>query len=456
MRIRDLIPDRDALITPDFYRRKNLLVQVIEDDDRTRLREDLDRLDRLERFDRLDRAERDRLGGATPAGARGNAEFAQGAGPAPVATASARAAAERAALNRQRLEERQAGERGMREDDRLAVARARRTPATLFDELNWDYATIERLNPDLTTQVIPFHLGKAVLQRDEANNIALAPGDIVTIFSQKDVRGPVARQTRLAALEGEINAPGIYQLQPGETLRQLLSRAGGFTPQAYVYGLDLSREETRARQRENLQTAIARLETLSAVQAAREVANRRDDPAGAASSSLVSNAATQAQLSRLSRIQPNGRIALELTPEIRSIEALPDLPLEHGDRISVPPRPGFVTVAGAVVNSNAFVWKAGRTAGDYLRLAGTDEAADTDNMFILRADGTVNSASDRRGFFGRSGLESQVLEPGDALVVPNQLDFETWGRALVRNLKDFAQIVSGFGLGIAAINSLKD
>jgi hypothetical protein len=113
-------------------------------------------------------------------------------------------------------------------------------------------------------------------------------------------------------------------------------------------------------------------------------------------------------------------------------------------------------VAGAVVNSNAFVWKAGRTAGDYLRLAGADEAADTSNMFILRADGTVNSAADRRGFFGRGGLESQVLQPGDALIVPNQLDFETWGRALVRNLKDLAQIFSGFGIGIAAINSIRN
>ncbi len=49
-----------------------------------------------------------------------------------------------------------------------------------------------------------------------------------------------------------------------------------------------------------------------------------------------------------------------------------------------------------------------------------------------------------------------MLQPGDALVVPNQLDFETWGRALVRNLKDFAQIVSGFGIGIAAIHSLNN
>jgi len=457
MRIRDLIPDRDALITPDFYRRKNLLVQVIEDDDRARSRDDRERS-----FDGSTRggmsSDSGRAGGGASDGrndVRGNADRDAIDRNAYDRDAAAAGRSDRSTSERGAMTDRSRGDRGnIREEDRIAANRARRTPAALFEDLNWDYATIERLNPDLSTQVIAFNLGKVVLQGDEANNIALAPGDVVTVYSQKDVRVPVSRQTRLVSIEGEVNAPGIYQLQPGETLKGLLNRAGGFTPQAYVYGLDLSREETRLRQRENLATAITRLQALSAVQAARDAANRRDDVAGAATSSLVSSAATQAQVARLSRIEPNGRIALELTPDIRSIEALPDLPLEHGDRISVPPRPGFVTVAGAVVNSNAFVWKPDRTAGDYLRLAGADEAADTDNMFILRADGTVNSAGDRRGFFGRNGLESQVLQPGDALVVPNQLDYETWGRALVRNLKDFAQIVSGFGIGIAAIHSL--
>ena len=46
------------------------------------------------------------------------------------------------------------------------------------------------------------------------------------------------------------------------------------------------------------------------------------------------------------------------------------------------------------------------------------------------------------------------MQAGDALFVPNQLDFETWGRAFVRNLKDFATIFSGFGLGLAAIHTL--
>lgn len=441
MRIRDLIPDREALISPDFYRRKNLLVQVIEDDEDDA---DRSRTDRERDRDRTGRLPMQNGDSRSPITSRapmvGTGEFADANDP--------NAPADRAAPRR--------GSAAAREADRTQAERARRTPAALFDELNWDYAVIERLNAaDLTTQVIPFNLGKAVLQGDAANNLELLPGDVVTVYSQKDVRVPVARQTRLVSVEGEVAAPGVYQLQPGETLKGLLSRVGGFTPQAYVYGLEFTREETRLRQRENLNQAIARLEALSATQAARDAANRRDDPAGA-STATVSTLATQAQIARLRRLEPNGRIALELNPGTLTLDALPDVPLEHGDRISVPPRPGFVIVAGAVVNSNAFLWKPGRTAGDFLRLAGADEAADPSNMFILRADGTVSHANDRRGLFGRSGLESQEMQPGDALIVPNQLDFETWGRALVRNLKDWSQIFSGFGLGIAAINSINN
>jgi protein involved in polysaccharide export with SLBB domain len=451
MRIRDLIPDREALISPDFYRRKNMLVQVIEDDDATRNRRQTrderggtdtggatlprDTLDGRARDTGQNRALPGNLGRRADDGApRESAAGSTGAARQPADAARSDNPAERDAANR-----------------------ALKSPTALFDDLNWDYAVIERLNlNDLSTQVIPFNLGKAILQGDPANNIALMPGDVVTIFSQKDVRGPVARQTRLVSLEGEINSPGVYQLRPGETLRELLARAGGFTPQAYVYGLELSREETRLRQRENLRTAIARFQALAAVQSARDAANRRDEAGGAATAAAVSNTATQAQLARLAQIEPNGRIALELSPDATGLEGLPDLPLENADRISVPSRPGFVTVAGAVVNSNAFVWRPGRTAGQYLALAGTDEAADPSNMFILRADGTVTKAGERRGWFSRGGLEEQVMQPGDALVVPSQLDYETWGRALVRNLKDFSQIFSGFGIGIAAIHSINN
>ena len=150
--------------------------------------------------------------------------------------------------------------------------------------------------------MIPFNLGKAVLQKDDANNIALAPGDVVTVYSQKDVRVPVARQTRLVSLEGEVNAPGIYQLQPGETLRSLVPGR-----RLHAAGLRLrARLQPRGdapRQRENLQTAITRLKRC---RRCRPRAMRRT---GATTPPprprpRVSNAATQAQLSRLRASSP--------------------------------------------------------------------------------------------------------------------------------------------------------
>jgi hypothetical protein len=412
MRISDLIPSPEALISPDFYRRKNLLVQRLLDDKSTS-EETTDR-----RTDRVS---------------------ASGESPSVTRAASTARRPVQAGENVEAL---------------TTVERAKRSPTALFDDLNWDYAVVERLNTkDLSTEVIPFNLGKVVLQGDAANNILLIPGDVVTVFSQKDFKVPVARQNRLVSLEGEVVTPGVYQLLPGETLRQLIARAGGFTPQAYVFGLEFTREETRQRQRENLAAAIARLETLAATQTAREAANRRDE-VSAANGAAASTAASTAQLTRLSRIQPNGRIALELSPDVNSADALPDLPLENADRVMVPPRPGFVTVVGAVVNNNAFLWRPGRTAGDYLRVAGPDEAANLSNLFILRADGTISSASDNRGFFSSASVESQAMNPGDALIVPNQLDFETWGRAFTRNAKDWTQILANFGLGIAAFKTL--
>lgn len=411
MRIRDLIPDKDALISADFYRRKNLLVQNLKAEEG-----------------------RARTGGPSEATDDVGAAAAAGA-----ASASAR--------------------RSPTRDDaegRSARPVARLPPAPLFDELNWDYAVIERLNTrDLSTQLIPFNLGKAVLHDDPANNLELLPGDVVTIYSQKQLRVPVARQTRLVTIEGEVVTPGVYQLLPDESLKQLVTRAGGFTPLAYAYGLEFTREETRKRQQANLSAAMARLQTLSATQSARTTANQRED-AFALGAAKVSESATQAQIARLSRVVPTGRIALELKAQDTDAQALPDLTLEHSDRIIVPARPGFVTVTGAVINSNAYVWTSGGTVGDYLRLAGVDEAADTSAMFILQANGEVNSAVDASGFGGRArALESVAMQPGDALVVPSQLDYETWGRTTVRSLKEMSQIFSQYGIALVAIKSLR-
>jgi hypothetical protein len=148
----------------------------------------------------------------------------------------------------------------------------------MVDQINWDYAVVERLNTkDLRVEIIPFNLGKAVLQKDPANNIVLQPGDVVTILSSTDVQLPAERKTRLVRIEGEVAAPGVYQAKAGETLPQLLQRVGGLTPQAYVYGTEFTRESVRKQQQANLDQVIRRLETQGQSAGATLAANLTGD-----------------------------------------------------------------------------------------------------------------------------------------------------------------------------------
>src|SRR3979490_171043 len=112
---------------------------------------------------------------------------------------------------------------------------------------------MERLNRnDLTTSLVPFNLGKAVIDGDPEQNLALQPGDIVTVFSKEDIKVPISKKTQYIRLEGEFNSSGVHQIVPGETLRQLVARVGGLASNAYLFGAQFTRESTPGQQEKRL------------------------------------------------------------------------------------------------------------------------------------------------------------------------------------------------------------
>jgi protein involved in polysaccharide export with SLBB domain len=324
----------------------------------------------------------------------------------------------------------------------------------LLSEINWDYAVVERLDTQtVRSQLFPFNLGRAVMQKLPEDDLLLLPGDVVTVFSVKDIPVPQSRTTRLVRVAGEVNAAGVYQISPGETLKSLLRRAGGPTPQAYLFGTEFSRETTRARQREGLQEALRRLEANTARAVAQQAVNTgAGDAATAQRLAAAQEQARAGQLARLRALEPNGRIALELSPEIDTFEALPDVPLEDGDRLFLPAAPGFVYAVGAVANTNALLWRKGRTVRQYLMAAGVEPTADESNIFVQRADGSV--VHRQASGWLLSGFESTELAQGDTLIVPEKLDLETTWSSFVRGFKDWTQILSNLGLSAAAIHTL--
>jgi protein involved in polysaccharide export with SLBB domain len=316
-------------------------------------------------------------------------------------------------------------------------------------DIDWSYAVIERQDKEtLTTSLLPFNLGKVVLQGDASQNLELQPGDVVTIFSKADLRVPQSQQTRFVRLEGEFMSSGIYSVKPGETLRQLVARAGGLSPDAYLYGAEFTRESTRRVQQQRLNEYVDQI-ALQASTIATANASRSINPQDTAAAT-AQQAQAQTIIANLRRARASGRVVLELPADANNINQLPDLPLEDGDRFIVPRVPSTVSIEGAVYNQNAFLYDPHRRLGDYVKLAGgATRDADKNRAYVIRAGGAVISKQYSSSLRG-NGFNSLHLYPGDTVVIPLNLDKGKTMRLVV----DIAQIVGQFGIAIAAANTV--
>jgi protein involved in polysaccharide export with SLBB domain len=311
-------------------------------------------------------------------------------------------------------------------------------------EINWDYAIIQRVNPtDLSSKLLWMSPRKAILEHDEASNLELQPGDIITIFSQRDITVPQTERSQYVIVEGEVRRPGVYKLEINETLRSVLQRAGGLTPNAYVYGSQLTRESARVDQQKSLDQLASTM----------EVQIRQSAVSVAASTSpgelpqLL--AAQEAIVAQLRNTRASGRVALPVKPKDNNLTDFPDMVLEDSDRLTIPHTPSTVSVVGDVYNPGSFIFEPRNTAGAYLEIAGKGKPqSDLHHAFVLRANGVVVAANNVNGLFTGAKFERLRLYPGDQIVVPYKLPTG----AFVRGLRDWTQIISQLALTGAVLS----
>lgn len=312
-------------------------------------------------------------------------------------------------------------------------------------EINWDYAVIQRRDPvDLSTRLIPFSLRKAVLQHDPESNLSLKPGDIVTIFSQRDVAVPQAEQTLIVRVEGEVRAPGLYRVKHGQTLRDLLQMAGGLTQNAYLYGAQFTRQSTRLDQQAALDRTARELEQEIQEQS---IASARSNPDETASLAAQLQA-RETLVQELRSAKATGRVVLALKPTDDAPAAIPPIVLEDGDSLVVPPKSQVVSVVGSVFDQNSFVYRKNAAVEYYLRQSGDgDRNADLKHVLLVRANGSVLSGSIREyGWWSRSVRSLQVL-PGDVIVVPPKLQAANSAKAI----RDWASVAAQAAISAAVI-----
>lgn len=300
--------------------------------------------------------------------------------------------------------------------------------------------TVEHVDQRRDTRISELALPQQAAQKPRS-------GDLLRAFSAVDAALPQHKQNKRVKVEGEVQRPGEFILPANSSLADAIRAAGGLTPDAYVFGTDFSRETVRASQQENYERALRDLET----EFTRSATTQRTSTADEASAQAARAQGSTKLIDRLRAVKPTGRIVLQLQP---NASRLPELTLEDGDRLLIPAKPTTVGVFGSVFNGGSYLYANGGSITDFMKLAGgPTKGADTNSVFVLRANGSVVSSRQKSGWLMSGGvLDGLGAEPGDTVFVPEEMNKTTF----MQEAKDWTQILYQFGIGAAALKTIKN
>lgn len=282
-----------------------------------------------------------------------------------------------------------------------------------------DNASVDHISVNLT---------QAMNQTDK---FTLQSKDSLNIFPT-----PNWSEERSVSLYGEVRFPGTYSIKRGETLENVLERAGGLTDYAAENGAIFTRESIRTKERSQLQKLSDDLR--------REIASKSFS--NSVTDASLSYDDTDKLLKDLAKVQALGRLVIDL-PKVQSGEV--PLELESGDALYIPAKQSTVSVIGEVNVSTSHLYRDNLTVDDYLEFSGgLKQRADDDRIYVIKANGSVY-IPDSSSWFSVNESKNR-LEPGDTIVVP--LDAEYMNQLTLWSTA--TQIVYQLGLAAAAISAL--
>lgn len=297
-------------------------------------------------------------------------------------------------------------------------------------------AELSRVNEDATTEQVSADIKaidlRVVLAQDEGEqDIILRPGDRLNVLAKPD-----AKYNARITLSGEVRFPGTYQIRRGETLSQLIERAGGLTEYAYAKGAVFTREGLRKQE--------ARLLREYAEDIRRETAKQTFRADKNIAASISDPDKTVKFVEEAVKTKALGRMVIELDQVIAN-NASADVVLEDGDFLHVPLYRNTVSIMGEVQMPISYHLDRRLSLNDYIdKAGGAKKQADVARVFVIRADGSVFKPASGYWF----GNKRHRLSPGDAIVVPLDTNYRdalsTWSTA--------TQILYQTGVAIKALD----
>ena len=312
-----------------------------------------------------------------------------------------------------------------------------------------DIAEITRVRPSLEGPVnerFTINIYQA-MQGDPSQNMTLENMDQITVLVIPDWKTQIR-----VGIGGEVKRPGYYSMFKGEKLSDLIEKAGGFTPKAFLRGAIFTRRSVAAEQRRSLNQMADRME--------RELLESMQNMASGGGATNNSTGAFNAEYQRRRQLIDNlrhidimGRVITKIDTPKNIKNTHWDYELQNGDVLRVPEVPLTVNVMGAVYTSSTQIYRADMGINGYINAAGGPlKSAHKRMLYLLKSDGTTIKLTRSTAMLTSKQWKaphgySPVVEPGDTIVVPvKYLD-----RQPIENFKDAIDIIYKVAVAVGVI-----
>ena len=254
-----------------------------------------------------------------------------------------------------------------------------------------------------------------------------------------NISGISGLEVKTIKVSGEVVNPGEYSIQKGDTILDILNRAGGYTEESYSEGAVFLRKSIAENQKEGFRRSADELEkTLVNIISEGTISNLNQ----------FSLAPISSLITRLRELDPLGRQVVNVDLLKLKSDPYTNFRVEDKDEIYIPKRPNFVSVIGEVLNSSTQRYIPGTSLEEYISLSGgLSDQADKDKVFIILPSGQAKIL--KRTLFSR--LESEIL-PGSTVVVTR--DSKPWDALKLTEV--ITPILADLATSAAAIAAISD
>ena len=243
---------------------------------------------------------------------------------------------------------------------------------------------------------------------------------------------------RQAKISGAVLKPGSYTMAAGDTINDLIKKAGGFTENAYQFGAVYLNED--AKTVNELSKEILYQEFLDNI-----IAVAQQNIGGNFDLTPIVKLTEE-----LKNTEPNGRVVIDLlndsTVDLYSVK--------EGDELFVPEMNNVVYVYGEISSEGAVMFSENQGVEYFVdKSGGYKKFADNESIYILHPNGESQLYRSKRNIFESRPKSEIRVYPGSIIFVPKALD-ESAPRRLAAQA--YVSILGNLGIALASLSAIND